>query len=183
MDKTQLFCLIIFFQFSKEVLQNGQNVPKNCQYLNKFGSCPFVCPSVCLLRFSNDHGSAKWSQNFTKPSAYGNVGLPNSLKMLWPAQVTMCTHNTWNVHPIFVTFFYFFVSFLKFWRLSSLKIKKRTLHLKKIWTRRNFFVWFIFSNSVWKSLKMAKVCPNGLNFPFFWPLVAKIWHLGIKVRK
>ena len=29
-DKTHL-CFIHFFQFSKEVLQNGQNVPKNGQ--------------------------------------------------------------------------------------------------------------------------------------------------------
>ena len=31
MDKTQLFSFIHFFQFSKELLQNGQNVPKKGQ--------------------------------------------------------------------------------------------------------------------------------------------------------
>ena len=65
-------------------------------------------------------------------------------------------------------------------RICSLKIKKRTPHIKKISTRRNFFVLFIFSNSVRKSSKMAEMCPKKVKIPLFypwWPKYDTYWWL------
>ena len=47
----------------------------------------------------------------------------------------------------------------------------------------NFFVLFIFSNSVTKSLKKAKICPKKVRIRHFLPLVVRICYLEIKVIK
>ena len=71
--------------------------------LYKFGSCLFTCLFVCpFVRyvfcyvFSMDHGSAKSSQNFTKPSAYVKFGLPSCFKLFEPVHVPACMHSAWK---------------------------------------------------------------------------------------
>ena len=47
----------------------------------------------------------------------------------------------------------------------------------------SFWFYSFFSISVRKSYKMAEMCPKMVKIPLFWPLVAKIYNLGIKVIK
>ena len=131
-------------------------------------------------------------------------------------------------------------SFLRFWGISWLKMKKRRPPLQKVSTRRTFFILFIFflfsqevlqngrnvnkfptfykffdilrhflteneknreyikkryrqdeifsfysffPFSVRKSSKMPEMCPKMVTFSLFLLLGAKIWNLGIKVKK
>ena len=50
-QKDLTFCFIIFFQFSKEVLQNGQNVPKKNQNSTFFTS---GCQNMTLRNKSHE---------------------------------------------------------------------------------------------------------------------------------
>ena len=88
-----------------------------CLYISRF-----VCLSVCHI-FSNPHRVAKWTWIFTKPSPNIKFGLSNSLKLSRFVHMAVCTHTAWKHAPYFCAFFAtFFISFLKFWSLSLLKI-------------------------------------------------------------
>ena len=113
----------------------------------------YLCPFVCRI-FSNPNWVAKWSRIFTKPSPNIKFGLPNSFKFSRLVPVPMYKDSAWKCAPYLLFCYFFHKFFLKLWSLSLLKMKKKTPHLKKI-SRRNFFVLFIFSNSVRKSSKMA----------------------------
>ena len=159
-------------------------------HINLAVVCPFVCPFVCLfvrlsITFSsNPPISVKSLWNFTKPSTYVNVSLPNSLKMLQPVHITVCTHNTGKhaayLCAFFATFLSVFSNFEAFpvwnWKKNEAAFQ---IGMEKTQLFR-FIHFFQFSKEVLHN--GWNVPKNGQNSTFL-PLVGKIWHFGIKVTK
>ena len=113
-----------------------QSVVSNTMHiasLYKFGSCLFIRLFVCHLSFTFFNGSwlnqikSKHHQTFCILKYCSPKLIKNALIRAWHLAHT---HNMWKHGHNFVSFCYFFARYLKFWSLSSLKMKKRH-HIKK----------------------------------------------------
>ena len=146
--------------------------------------CLFVCYQKCY-RVTHLNISAKSSQNLTKLSAYDRIGLLSWIIMFVRVHLGTFTHSAWKRACYFWdSFASFFVCFWSFWSLFLMKMKKNGGHTSDRYQRGATFSFYsFFSISRRKSSKMAEMCPKMGKNQLFWPLVAKICKLGIKVIK